>query len=113
MGEVVDMHVATGTRIGLWRPGSKGGPFIELGLYMGPALEDPLIGKKFVQKLLDGMLEFEVSVLFRPDLGRKKCLETILIINHYVEEMWEYDDHWKRTSQKPTLLASPRASVRR
>jgi len=40
---------------------------------------------------MEGTLKFRVGVLFRPDLGGKR-LETILILETYIEEMFEYED---------------------
>lgn len=99
------MRVDSGTRAGLWRPGSPQGPFIELGRYIGPVLPDPIIGAKFEQKLMEGTVTFSVGVLFRPDLDRRHRLETIIIIDDGINDMWDYDT-WEKTEDQPHSLIS-------
>ena len=41
---------------------------------------------------MEGTLEFSVGVLFRPDLGKRQKLETILILNNWIPEMFTYED---------------------
>lgn len=92
------MIVHPGLRIGWWKPGKyHREPFLCLGHYTGENIGDHVVGTLITQKLMDGELTFRTGVLFRPDLGRKDRLETILILDNYVEEMWEYDS-WERAS---------------
>lgn len=82
------MQITSGIRIGWWGP--RG--FDPAGFYTGPDLGDHIPGTMLKQELMEGMLRFSVGVLFRPDLGRKQRLETILILYKYVPEMFEYED---------------------
>lgn len=93
------MYVHAGLRIGFWTPSPVWGetPFNCVGYYQGPALGDRIPGEKLKQELMEGTLEFKVGVLFRPDLGRKLRLETILILETYIPEMFEYEDWEKAT----------------
>lgn len=92
-------RVAKGTRVGFWKPGSKGGPFQCKGFYEGPILEDVIIGQKMEQPLLEGTVKFRVGCLFRPDLNRRQRVETILILENVVDEMWEYED-WDAAAER-------------
>lgn len=58
---------------------------------------DQLPGWRGEQELMEGVLKFHVGVLFRPDLGKQNHLETILILETYIEEMFEYED-WAAVS---------------
>jgi hypothetical protein len=40
---------------------------------------------------MEGDLAFRVGVLFRPDRWPRQNLETILILENYFPEMWNYD----------------------
>ncbi|MAD98752.1 MAG: hypothetical protein Unbinned200contig1000_65 [Prokaryotic dsDNA virus sp.] len=64
------------------------------GYYVGPDLGDHVPGTLLEQKLMEGVLKFRVGVLFRPDLGKRQRLETILIIDEWVPEMFDYE-HWE------------------
>lgn len=87
------LRITAGLRIGYWVPGKyHREPFSCVGHYNGPDLGDHISGSRLKQELMEGTLEFDVGVLFRPDLGRKQCLETILIIRNYIPEMFEYED---------------------
>ena len=68
-----------------------------IGHYSGASLGDQLPGARLQQELMEGTLKFRVGVLFRPDLGKSQRLETILILENYVEEMFEYED-WEVVS---------------
>ena len=91
------MRVGPGLRVGLWRPSRERyhHPFIHLGFYSGPELGDIIVGSKYEQPLLEGVVCFSVGVLFRPDLGKRQRLETILILETYHESMWEYETWMK------------------
>lgn len=93
----LSVRITAGIRIGWWKPTGewKGNPFRCEGFYYGPDLGDLIPGKKITWPLIDGELALSVGVLFRPDLGKRQRLETILIIDNYVEEMWDYDDFQK------------------
>jgi hypothetical protein len=97
MESVTSMRISGGIRIGHWNPEPGWGntPFSCVGFYYGPELGDKIPGEKITWPLLDGNLVMRVGVLFRPDLGKRQKLETILILESYVEEMWEYDDFQK------------------
>lgn len=101
MGEVVSKVIINpGTRAGFWRPGHPNGPFVHLGDYVGPPLGDPLIGTVFNQALMEGDISFSVSVLFRPDLGRKnRFLEPIIILDEIIPEIWNYE-HWRELGEE-------------
>lgn len=89
--------VSQGLRVGFWNP--NGGhwkkAFKQMGFYHGPVLGDVIVGSKFDVKLMEGTFRFSVGVLFRPDRGKRQRLETILIIEDYVKEIWDYDG-WDR-----------------
>lgn len=91
-------HVGPGLRVGFWNP--NGGhwkkAFRPMGTYEGPPMGDLIVGTRMEQKLMEGTVKFSVGVLFRPDRGKRQRLETILIIDHYVPEMWDYE-HWEKT----------------
>ena len=89
--------VGPGLRVGFWNPnaGFWKKAFKPMGTYQGPILGDRIIGSRFEQKLMDGQLLFSLGVLFRPDRGKRERLETILIIDQYVPEMWDYED-WEK-----------------
>lgn len=88
------VNISYGLRVGFWKPGT--GDFRQAfqckGIYTGPNLGTSLPGSRFEQKLIEGTLEYRIGVLFRPDLGRNQRLETILILEKVVPEMWEYAD---------------------
>lgn len=82
------MRITSGIRVGWWT--QKG--FDPVGFYIGPDLGDHIPGTHLEQELMEGTLGFNVGVLFRPDLGRRQRLETILILENYIPEMFEYND---------------------
>jgi hypothetical protein len=88
------MRVTAGTRVGFWNPDPGWGksPFTCKGYYEGPDLGDLIPGTVLQQPLMEGVLEFQVGVLFRPDLGKRQRLETILILKNWIPEMFEYED---------------------
>ena len=93
MASVKDMKISAGLRVGFWKPGAWGtSPFHVKGIYTGPDLGDKIPGEKLHQKLMEGDLYFRVGVLFRPDLNTKQKLETILILENWIPEMFEYED---------------------
>jgi hypothetical protein len=96
MGELEpkSMRIKAGIRIGFWDH-TKTGPFKAIGYYNGPDLGDHIPGTRLQQNLMEGELIFHVGVLFRPDLGKNQRLETILILEKYIPEMFEYE-HWER-----------------
>jgi predicted alpha/beta hydrolase len=65
-----------------------------MGVYVGPDLGDHVIGSKLEQHLMEGVVRFGVGVLFRPDLNKRQRLETILILEKYIPEMFNYE-HWE------------------
>jgi len=88
--------VNAGTRVGFWKPGAwLETPFKEMGIYTGESLGDCIPGKTFEQPLMDGTVKFRIGVLFRPDLSKYQKLETIIILDNLVEEMWDYDT-WEK-----------------
>lgn len=93
------MRVMPGTRIGYWynQYRREGGPFDCIGFYYGPDLEDKIPGERLQWNLIDGPLILRVGVLFRPDLGKRHRLETILMVEKYQEEMWDYADFRKES----------------
>jgi hypothetical protein len=88
------VNISAGLRVGFWNssPGYGKTPFDCVGHYSGPPLGDRIPGTSLEQKLMEGTLRFRVGVLFRPDLGKRQCLETILILQTYIPEMFEYED---------------------
>ena len=89
------MRIRSGLRVGFWKPNNyhhQGSPFIPKGYYTGPDLGDHVPGTVLEQPLMEGTLEFSVGVLFRPDLGKRQKLETILILNNWIPEMFTYED---------------------
>jgi len=102
--EQYKVRVPSGVRVGFWHGGPHYGPIVDrpkqafqqMGYYVGPDLGDPIIGTKFEQNLLEGVVKFAVGVLFRPDLGKRQRLETILILESWVPEMFDYE-HWSKT----------------
>jgi len=96
MGSAIDsMRVTAGLRIGFWNPTNymgNGSPFTPKGYYTGPDLGEHLPGSKLEQPLMEGTLVFRVGVLFRPDLGKRQQLETILILETWIPEMFDYED---------------------
>lgn len=104
------MRVPSGVRAGFWYPGPHimcppmekwKHAFKPVATYNGPDLGDPVIGQKFQQSLLEGVLEFSVGVLFRPDRGKRQRLETILILHNYIPEMFDYAD-WEKCDLSAT-----------
>lgn len=99
------LRVPSGVRAGFWYPGPHAcaheekwkRAFKPVATYIGPDLGDPIIGTKFEQNLMEGPLRFRVGVLFRPDRGPKQRLETILILENFYEEMFDYSD-WEKLS---------------
>lgn len=91
---VNNVHISAGLRVGFWNPSSGYGktPFTCVGHYNGPSLGNQVPGWKGQQELMEGTLKFHVGVLFHPDLGKHQRLETILILETYFEEMFEYED---------------------
>ena len=91
---VKNVNISAGLRIGFWNPSPAYGdvPFNCVGHYSGPPLGDRIPGASLQQELMEGTLKFRVGVLFRPDLGKHQCLETILILQTYIPEMFEYED---------------------
>ena len=67
-----------------------------MGGYIGPDLGYQLVGTMLEQKLIEGNIRFKVGVLFRPDRGAKNNLETVLILQDYIPEMWDYSEHWEQ-----------------
>lgn len=93
MGSVTGMNISAGLRIGFWNQNNRErAPFTPKGYYTGPDLGEHLPGSKLEQPLMEGVLKFRVGVLFRPDLGKRQQLETILILENYIPEMFEYED---------------------
>lgn len=93
--EVKSMRIAAGLRVGFWDQNATqwtGGPFKAKGYYSGPDLGDHIPGTRLEQKLMEGNLVFRVGVLFRPDLGKYQRLETILILENWIPEMFDYAD---------------------
>lgn len=100
--ETMAVRITSGLRVGFWDPGPHYGPFAErhsqafrcMGIYVGPDLGDHVIGSKLEQQLMEGVVRFSVGVLFRPDLNKRQRLETILILEKYIPEMFNYE-HWE------------------
>lgn len=89
------MRVVAGTRIGFWNNNATkwdGNAFIPKGYYRGEICGDFIPGTVLEQHLEEGVVRFRVGVLFRPDLNKNQRLETILIFETYVPEMWRYND---------------------
>lgn len=95
------MRVHAGLRIGWWdeNAGFWKNAFRQAGVYVGPDIGDHLIGTMLRVPLDEGELRFQVTVLFRPDRGKRQRLETVLIFDNYVPEMWEYDD-WEKVEDE-------------
>lgn len=99
------MRVPSGVRAGFWYPGPHTcaqdekwkRAFRPIATYIGPDLGDPIVGTLFEQKLMEGTLRFRIGVLFRPDRGFRQRLETILILENFYEEMFDYSD-WEKLS---------------
>ena len=93
------VKISAGLRVGFWNPSPMWGvsPFTCVGYYNGPPLGDQLPGWRGEQELMEGSLKFSAGVLFRPDLGKRNCLETILILDNFIEEMFEYED-WEAST---------------
>lgn len=90
------MRISAGLRVGFWNPNTAhwtGQAFRPVGYYNGPDLGDYIPGQRLSQNLMEGELKFRVGVLFRPDLGKRQQLETILILENYIEDMFDYE-HW-------------------
>lgn len=97
--EAPHVRIYTGLRIGFWNHNAnhfEGNAFRPLGFYAGPDLGEHIVGARLEQKLMEGSIFFSVGVLFRPDLSGKARLETILILENYIPEMWNYDT-WEKT----------------
>ena len=89
------VRVTSGLRVGFWDTKATqftGGPFTAKGYYTGPDLGEHIPGSSLEQELMEGTLKFRVGVLFRPDLGKRQRLETILILETWIPEMFEYED---------------------
>lgn len=88
------LRIQHGTRCGFWNPnpGWDKSPFTPCGIYTGPDLGSVIPGTAMQQELMEGTLHFRVGVLFRPDLGKYQKLETIIILNNWIPEMFEYED---------------------
>jgi hypothetical protein len=88
------MMISSGLRIGFWSqyPKEHRKPFTCVGHYTGLPLGDQLPGWRGEQELMEGTLRFRIGVLFRPDLGKYNRLETIMILENYIEEMFDYED---------------------
>lgn len=94
------MNIYPGLRVGWWRPNriNRMDPaFLHTGYYRGPHLGDVIVGTLMQQNLLEGELKFRVGVLFRPDLGKRDRLETVLLLESNIPEMFEYED-WEKVS---------------
>jgi len=96
MMEDLTLRISAGLRVGFWKVGPRP-PFQCLGHYTGPDLGDHIVGSHLKQKLMEGEVSFKVGVLFRPDLGKRQRLETILILESYIPEMFEYED-WEKAN---------------
>jgi hypothetical protein len=100
--EPTAVRVLPGTRVGFWHPGPHAAGYEQKhkhafqvkGVYVGPDLGDHIPGTKLQQPLMEGELKLRVGVLFRPDLGKKQKLETILILENFIPEMFQYE-HWE------------------
>jgi hypothetical protein len=92
------INISDGLLVGFWSqyPEEFRKPFTCVGHYNGPTLGDRLPGWRGQQELMEGTLKFRVGVLFRPDLGKYNRLETIIILENHIEEMFEYED-WEAT----------------
>lgn len=96
--EVRAVRVTAGLRVGFWDQNGtqwNGGPFKPKGYYNGPELGDHIPGTLLEQQLMEGTLRFRVGVLFRPDLNVNQRLETILILENWIPEMFDYQD-WEQ-----------------
>lgn len=105
MGDL-DVRVTAGLRVGFWDPTKfrpMGEPFKCVGFYAGRDLGEHTIGTVLTQKLMEGTLRFKVGFLFRPDLGRRQRIETILILLNWIPEMFEYED-WAKDENELSLL---------
>ena len=97
MAVVDPMRITSGVRVGFWKPNNymgDGSPFTPKGVYTGPDMGDLIPGQKITQELAEGELKARVGVLFRPDLGKRQKLETILILETWIPEMFDYE-HWE------------------
>jgi len=97
MGELEpsSMRISAGLRVGFWKQNNNHfdrSPFVPKGYYTGPDLGEHIPGALLEQPLMEGTLRFRVGVLFRPDLGKRQRLETILILENWIPEMFEYED---------------------
>ena len=86
------LRITHGVRTGFWDTSSPDGPFVAKGYYTGPDLGELIPGCILQQELVEGTLCFRVGVLFRPDLNRRQRLETILVLQNWIPEMFEYED---------------------
>jgi hypothetical protein len=91
---VDEMRIDAGLRVGYWNPSPGWGktPFTPKGYYRGPYLGEKVPGELLQQELMEGTLYFRVGVLFRPDLNVRQRLETILILENSIPEMFQYED---------------------
>lgn len=93
------MKIHDGIRVGYWNPNRVDrmkNAFTPVGVYRGPE-GDYVVGTLLEQKLFEGTLKFRVGVLFRPDLGKRDRMETILILENHIPEMFDYAD-WEKVS---------------
>lgn len=93
--ELDKLKIAAGLRVGFWDPTGtqwNDGPFQPKGYYTGPDLGEHLPGSKLEQPLMEGTIRFRIGVLFRPDLDKRNRLETILILENWIPEMFDYED---------------------
>lgn len=93
------VRISAGLRVGFWNPQPREfhKPFRCVGHYAGPDLGEQIPGTLLQQALMEGVLNFRVGVLFRPDLGRRQSLETILVLENYFPEMFDYETWEKAT----------------
>lgn len=81
------VKVTAGIRVGTWENG-----FNCLGYYTGPDLGHLSPGESMTQCLKEGDVTFTVGILFRNDLNKNQRRETVLILQEWVPEMFNYYD---------------------